>query len=116
MVEPLTDPSSIGRNSFLKQVMRNYVLIQGELFRKGSDGLLLWCIRADQVMKTMAESHYSSCGLRQIGEKMAWVIRRHGLFWPSIRKDRITMARGCQTCQMHSNIPRVHTVELHSIV
>ena len=70
MVKALIDPFFVERNSFLKQVMRNYVLIHEELFRKGSDGLLLRCIRADEAVKTMAESHYGLCGLHQGGEKM----------------------------------------------
>ena len=96
--------------------MRNYVLIQEELYRNGSVGLLLRCIKADEAMKMIVESHYGLCRLREAGEKMASVIQRHGLFWPSVIKDCIAMAKKCKACQMHGCIPRVPAAELHSIV
>lgn len=37
----LNNPSHLGMNSHLKHVMRNYVVIDEELFQKGDDDVLL---------------------------------------------------------------------------
>jgi hypothetical protein len=67
-------------------------------------------------MTVMAEVHEGLCGSHQSGEKMKWLIKRYGYFWPSIRKDCIMYAKGCQKCQLHGPIQRVPTYPLQSIV
>ncbi|CAL2229163.1 unnamed protein product [Prunus armeniaca] len=32
---------------------------------------------------------------------MRWLLRRHGYYWPTILKDFIEYAKGCQDCQKH---------------
>ncbi|KAK2416116.1 protein NYNRIN [Trifolium repens] len=47
---------------------------------------------------------------------MKWFLFRQGLYWPSMLKDCIEYAKGCQECQRHSGIQHVPASELHSIV
>ncbi|KAK2436540.1 protein NYNRIN [Trifolium repens] len=47
---------------------------------------------------------------------MKWLLFRQGLYWPSMLKDCIEFAKGCQECQRHSDIQHVPASELHSIV
>ncbi|XP_045810829.1 uncharacterized protein LOC123905257 [Trifolium pratense] len=39
-----------------------------------------------------------------------------GIYWPSMLKDCIEYAKGCQECQKHAGIQHVPASELHSIV
>ncbi|XP_075515591.1 uncharacterized protein LOC142550238 [Primulina tabacum] len=94
----------------------NYVLVEGDLYRKWLDGLLLRCIGFPEALEIMKQVHEGVCGAHQSGIKMRWLIRRYGYYWPSILKDCIKYARGCQSCQRHGNIQRIPTDELHSIV
>ncbi|XP_058180182.1 uncharacterized protein LOC131298724 [Rhododendron vialii] len=94
----------------------NYVLLEQDLYRKTSDGLLLLCVDKDQSMRIMGEVHEGTCGAHQAGDKMRWLIKRHGYYWPNIRADCIQYAKGCQQCQKHGPIQRIPAHQLQSIV
>ncbi|GLU07027.1 hypothetical protein SLE2022_240070 [Rubroshorea leprosula] len=94
----------------------NYVLLEGVLYRKGHDELLLRCLGPDEYCQIMSDVHNGICGAHQAGIKMRWLIRRHGFFWPSILKDCISYAKGCKACQIHGPLQRVPASELHPIV
>ena len=89
------------------------VVLPGEIYRKGFDGLLLKCLSFPNNMEVMKQVHE---GLFQFGVKMRWLIRRHNYFWPTILKDYITYFKDCQQCQRYGSIQRIPVVELHSIV
>ncbi|XP_075515393.1 uncharacterized protein LOC142550035 [Primulina tabacum] len=109
---------STGRNipHGLKMRALNYVLVEGDLYIKGLDGLLLRCIGFPEALEIMKQVHEGVCGAHQSGVKMRWLIRRYGYYWPSILKYCIKYAKGCQPCQKHGNIQRIPADELHSVV
>ncbi|BFG20982.1 hypothetical protein CerSpe_072560 [Prunus speciosa] len=93
LVKYLCNPSgSHGRTTRFQA--RCYLIYQNELYRKGSDGLLLLCPNAEDIKVIMTESHEGICGAHQSGVKMRWLIRRHGYYWPTILKDCIEYAKG----------------------
>jgi len=47
---------------------------------------------------------------------MKWLLFRQGVYWPTMLKDCIEFAKGCQGYQKHAGIQRVPASELHSIV
>jgi len=47
---------------------------------------------------------------------MKWLLFRQGVYWPTVLKDCINFAKGCQECQRHAGIQHVPGSELHSIV
>jgi len=47
---------------------------------------------------------------------MKWLLFQQGVYWPTMLKDCIEFAKGCQECQKHGGIQRVPASELHSIV
>ncbi|XP_050227807.1 uncharacterized protein LOC126677299 [Mercurialis annua] len=94
----------------------NYVLIEDVLYRRGFDNLLLKCLGTTEALKVMKQTHEGVCGAHQSGVKMRWLIRRHGYFWPSILKDCMTFAKGCQSCQRYGNIQRLPAAELKCVI
>ncbi|XP_059669178.1 uncharacterized protein LOC132314320 [Cornus florida] len=101
----------------IKRKAINFVLLDGDLYRKGlEDGLLLQCISKEESLQVMAEVHEGSCGAHQAGIKMRWLIRRYGYYWPRMRKDCIDYSKGCQACQRHEPIQNVPAKELQPII
>ncbi|XP_058215842.1 uncharacterized protein LOC131326938 [Rhododendron vialii] len=100
----------------IKQRAINYVIMGNDLFRKSSDEVLLLCIDKSQTMTVMGEVHEGTCGSHQFGEKMKWLLKRYGYYWPTIRKDCISYAKGCQKCQQCGPIQRVPAFPLQLIV
>ncbi|KAG5524810.1 hypothetical protein RHGRI_031467 [Rhododendron griersonianum] len=90
----------------------NYVVLGNNLYRKTSDGLLLLCI--DKAQSMTVKSMKGLVDPIMQGEKLRWLIKRYGYFWPSIRKDCIQYVRGCQKCQKHGPIQRapIHLLQL----
>ena len=83
----------------MKAQAQNFVLLEGELYKKGFDGLLLRCLSfpdSMEVMKQVHEGvHEGVCEAHQSKVKMHCLIRRHGYFRPTILKDYITCSKGC---------------------
>ncbi|XP_073133888.1 uncharacterized protein [Henckelia pumila] len=92
------------------------VMVEGDLYRKGMDGLLLRCIGFPEEMEVMKQVHEGVCGAHQSGIQMRWIVRTHGYYWPSMLKDCIRYSKGCQPCQKHGNIQRVPADEMYAIV
>lgn len=114
-IKYLSNPSQ-ERLKLVRQRAVNFVLIEGVLYRRGADGILLRCLSRLEADRVMAEVHEGICGAHQAGPKMRWVIRRHGHFWPTITDDCIKYARGCRACQQHGSIQRAPASEIHPIV
>ncbi|BFG30705.1 hypothetical protein CerSpe_169790 [Prunus speciosa] len=64
----------------------------------------------------MIEVHEGICGAHQVGIKMRWLLRRHGYYWPTILKDCIEYAKGCQDCQRHGLVQHVSAGPMNPIV
>jgi hypothetical protein len=75
-----------------------YTLMEGELYRRMMDGLLLKCLNKEQAKVAMGEVHEGMCGVHQSAQKMKWVIQWAGLYWPSMVDDCIRYKRGCEAC------------------
>ena len=113
--EYLEDPKRVVPHR-LKAQSQNFVLMEGELYRKGLDGLLLRCLSFPNSMEVMKQVYEGVCGPHQVGIKIQWLIRRYGYFWPTIPRDCINYSKGCQQCKKYGSIQRIPAMELHSIV
>ncbi|KAK2444202.1 hypothetical protein QL285_015246 [Trifolium repens] len=94
----------------------SYIIFENDLFKKTSEGILLKCLNEAEAYIAISDVHSGTCGSHQAGHKMKWLLFRQGLYWPSMLKDCIEFAKGCQECQRHSGIQHVPASELHSIV
>ena len=63
-----------------KVYVQNFVLLEGKLYKKGLDGLLLKYLSFPDNMKVMNQVHEGVFGAHQFGVKMLWLIRRHDYF------------------------------------
>jgi hypothetical protein len=64
-----------------------FVLLDGHLFYKSLDGVLLQCLGPEEAKKMMSEVHDGLCGAHQSAYRMKWVIRHTGCFWPTMLED-----------------------------
>ncbi|XP_050211578.1 uncharacterized protein LOC126661755 [Mercurialis annua] len=79
----------------LRTLALNYVVLAGELYKKGFEGLLFTCIGPKEAMLAMAEVHEGIAGAHQ---------------------DCIRYAKGCEACQKFGPIQHVPAEDLHSII
>ncbi|XP_045792014.1 uncharacterized protein LOC123886769 [Trifolium pratense] len=91
----------------IKYRASNYVIIGNELFKKTLEGVLLKCLSENEAYIAISDVHSGACGSHQSGHKMKWLLVRQGMYWPSMLKDCIDFAKGCQECQKHAGIQHV---------
>ncbi|XP_039686960.1 uncharacterized protein [Medicago truncatula] len=94
----------------------SYVIMGSELFKKTSEGVLLKCLGETDAYLAVSNTHDGTCGTHQAGHKMKWLLFRQGMYWPTMLKDCIEFAKGCQGCQKYAGIQRVPASELHAII
>ncbi|XP_050918351.1 uncharacterized protein LOC127135753 [Lathyrus oleraceus] len=82
----------------------SYVLMGNELFKKTPEGILLKCLGENEAYLALSSVHSGACGAHQVGYKMKWLLFRYGMYWPTMLKDCIEFAKGCQECQIHAGI------------
>ncbi|XP_061993416.1 uncharacterized protein LOC133711286 [Rosa rugosa] len=87
-----------------------------DLRRRGEDGIDFRCVYGHEAKRLMREAHAGVCGAHQAGPKMRWVLRRHGYYWPSILKDCIKFAKGCQDFQAHGPVQHIPNIPMHLII
>jgi ribonuclease HI len=82
IVDYLENPSrKVSRK--LRYTTIKFVLLDGHLFYKLLDGVLLQCLGPEEAKKMMSEVHDGLCGAHQSTYRMKWVIRHTGCFWPT---------------------------------
>jgi len=80
----------------------SYVIAGNELFKKTVEGVMLKRLNENEAFVAISSVHSGACGSHQAGHKMILLIFRQGLYWPSMLKDCIEFAKGCQECQKHA--------------
>ena len=111
----LAGPSSKASRKIKLQSMQ-YMIYGNALYKRGGDSLLLECLGPIGALTAMAEVHECIFGAHQPGVKMRWLLRRYSYYWPTILKDCIEYAKGCQACQKHGTIRYVPIIDLHAVV
>ena len=69
IIEYLEDPNRQVPHG-VKVQSHNFVLLEGELYRKGPDGLPLICLSFPDIMGVMKQVHEWVCGAHQVGIKI----------------------------------------------
>jgi len=115
IVDYLKDPSKKVDIKIRFQAIK-YVLLEGELYYRTIDGLVLRCIDKEEAKVLMGEIHEGVCGSHQSAYKMKWVIRRNGYFWPTMLEDCFTYYKSCQENQKFGNVQRAPASAMNPII
>lgn len=94
----------------------NYTLIDEELFKKCSGGILLKCVSLQEARMFMAEVHEGIYEAHQAGQRMRWLIIRSRYFWSRMGESCVQYAKSCLTCQKRGPIQRALAREMTPII
>ncbi|XP_058786881.1 uncharacterized protein LOC131661365 [Vicia villosa] len=103
IIEYLKDPL-VNTDRKTKYRALSCMLMGNELFKKTPEGILLKCLGENEAYLALPSVHSGTCGAHQAGHKMKWLLFRYGIYWPTMLKDCIEFAKGCQECQIHAGI------------
>ncbi|XP_016199824.1 uncharacterized protein LOC107640836 [Arachis ipaensis] len=96
----------------LRREAAKYMVIQGQLFKKGLSQPLLKCLHPDQTDYVLREVHEGCCGHYIGGKVLARKLIRAGYYWPSMIEDSKEFVKKCVKCQENANFHRAPATEL----
>jgi hypothetical protein len=62
---------------------KRYTLVEGDLYRRGANGVLIRCITREEGCELLAEVHGGECGNHASSHTLVGKAFRHGLYWPT---------------------------------
>ena len=88
----------MGHKGSIKE-LKDYILIEGELYRRLPRGILSRCINEKEGKLRLEELHSQVCG---IAEKISLYKRMQsmGYYWPNTNKKATTIYEECQKCRL----------------
>ena len=92
-----------------------YALVDEILFRKDPNGVLLRCIKPNQVDKMMKEFHDGPNGGHFSTRKTTMKIMRVYYYWPILFSDTHKYVRRCEKCAFFLGKQRLAALLLHPI-
>ena len=83
----------------IRRELKDYTLIEGELYRSLPGGILSRCINEKEGKLRLEELHTQACG---ITEKISRYRRMQcmGYYWPNMNKEVATIQEKCQECRL----------------
>ncbi|XP_020232779.1 uncharacterized protein LOC109813072 [Cajanus cajan] len=107
-----SDPTAAKK---LRTQAARYIVVGGELYRRGFSVPLLKCVDKEQANYILREIHEGICGFHSGGRTLATKVLRAGYYWPTLREDCVTFVKHCISCQRHGNLIHASAEELHGI-
>jgi hypothetical protein len=95
LIDYISNPNGAqGRR--VRQKALSYTLINGELYCRTVDGVLLKCLSKEESKIAMGEVHEGMCGTHKSAYKMRWKLKRVDMYWPNMRRDCFQYYKGCE--------------------
>ncbi|XP_016199528.1 uncharacterized protein LOC107640527 [Arachis ipaensis] len=95
-----------------KRESPKYVIIQGQLYKRGLHQPLLKCLRPDQTDCVLSEVHEGCYGHHIGGRSLARKLIKAGYYWPTMMSDAREFVKKCRKCQENSNFHKAPPEEL----
>jgi hypothetical protein len=108
-----TEYSNQNENERLIRRSRQYLVVEGKLWRKNTKAeVLMKCIEQEDGIKLLEEIHSGTGGNHATSQTLVGKAFRAGFYWPSAVADAEKLVRHCANCQFFSK--RIH-VTAHEI-
>ena len=79
-----------------------YAVVEGDLYHRGANGILMRCISQGEGRELLAEIHGGECGSHSSSCTLVGKAFRHDFYWPTALQDAAELVRSCKGCQFHA--------------
>jgi hypothetical protein len=93
---------------------RMYHLIDGVLYKQGTNGMMTKCISKDEGIQLLQEIHSGVCGAHS-WRSIVGKTFRHGFYWPTAKDDVMQIVTKCKECQFFQKQTTKHVNPLRHI-
>jgi hypothetical protein len=105
------DMTSVDR---IVRLAKRYMLVEGDLYRRDANGVLMRCITREEGCNLLAEVLGGECGNYTSFRMLVGKAFQHRFYWPTALQDAVELVKTCKTCQFHAkqiNMP-AHTLQM----
>ena len=108
-------PSDKNEARRLKWKVNYYVILDGDLFKRGLTSPLLKSLNNQQADYVIRELHEGICSLHIGGCSLATKVVCASYYWLTLSADALDFTKRCRRCQDFKDIPRTPPENLHSL-
>ena len=92
-----------------------FVVVEDELYKKSTSGILQRCIPEEQGQQLLSEIHSGSCGHHAAPRTLVGKAFRQGFYWPTAVADAERIVRTCEGCQFFARQTHLPAQALQTI-
>jgi hypothetical protein len=86
---------------------KRYTVVERDLYRRGANDILMWCITQEEGHELLTEIHGGEYGSHSSSRTLVGKAFRHGFYWPTALQDAAELVKSCKACQFHAK--QIHT-------
>jgi hypothetical protein len=90
------------------RMAKRYTVVEGDLYRRGTNGILMRCITQEEGRDLLVEIHGGECRSHSSSRTLVVKVFRHGFYWPTALQDAGELVRSCKACQFYAK--QIHTL------
>jgi hypothetical protein len=83
----------------IAHLAKRYTLVEGDLYRRGANGVLMRCITREEGCELLAEVHGGECGNYASLRTLVGKAFRYEFYWPTTLQDAVKLVKTCKACQ-----------------
>jgi hypothetical protein len=92
-----------------------YYLIDGVLYKQGTNGMMMKYISKDEGVQLLQEIHNGVHGVHLSWRSIVGKAFRHRFYWPTAKDDAMEIITKCKECQFFQKQTTKHVNPLRSI-
>jgi hypothetical protein len=92
-----------------------YTLANNELYRQGTNGILMKCVTPEEGCVILQDIHTGVCGSHAGAKSLLGKTYWSGFFWPTTVSDADSIVHRCEGCQFFARQKHVPSHQLHII-
>jgi hypothetical protein len=89
------------------RVAKRYMILDGDLYQCGANGILMWCITREEGYELLTEVHRGECGNHASSRTLVGKAFRHGFYWTTAIQYIVELVKSCRACRFHAR--QIHT-------
>jgi hypothetical protein len=86
----------------IARLAKRYTLVEGDLYRRGANGVLMRYITREEGCELLAEVHGDKCGNHAPSRTLVGKAFRHDFYWPTALQDAVELVKTCRACQFYA--------------
>lgn len=86
----------------LSRKAKMYTLVKGDLYKRGTQGVLMRCISQKEGLNLLHDIHGGICGTHASYTTLVGKAFRQGFYWPTALYDAKELVQKYVQCQFHS--------------